>query len=666
MLDESRRLGRFVQRSRTNLLLAVFLAISLAAPLTSVIVAADDTTPPVGTLKVNGGSPVTNDPNNVRFDVPATDDLSGVAVVQLWVNGGGPLVIDYAPSFVIPLPWWNQGPNSIEVRWQDVTGNLSDAKSATLTIDLTPPSGTVKMYDYDAAGVTFDVVASTASDVAGVVFACEDQAVPAVRAYATRITVPYGPGGLDCGGAFGEVTFHVGLKDAAGNVSLSDVQIFRDPTLTLTTSASAATGHPFTITPNQPGDYLLPSNGGCRWEFRWGDDASLDDQNFNETFGSLLFDIPARSGRCQPWTFTLPWVPVRQYEINVSLYIRQSDGGMLLFGGVRQRFNASVDSTERRITSSSLPIAQVLPSTYTPIVGSPVTYTRYLIGGASGSGNPVWVAHLGTGEDPIVWEKWTTSSTFTITPPKPGRLLVQWYREQSSLLLGAMYDPPVRYKDTTDPNTTAPIQRFASGGAGPTVPVSITWSGTDKGWGIKGYRLERSVNGGAWTKVTLPSITTKTIIQQLTNGKSYRFRVRATDKAGNVGSWDYGPTFKPRRVSDGNTAVRYSSGWKTVADPTAFGAVVHEATAEGRAVRFTFTGRDIAWLAERGPGFGKAKVYVDGVYIKTVDTGHDLNLPRRLVFRKHWSYVGTHTIRIVVSGTSGRPTISLDGFAILR
>jgi hypothetical protein len=446
--------------------------------------------------------------------------------------------------------------------------------------------------------------------------------------------------------------------DAVTTTSIAQAE----PVVQLEFPLPARTGEPFTIRPVYSDGYVPPPSAKCSWELRWGNTKSLIDNEFDETFGGMYFDGFASDGFCGEWTFTLPWVPVRQFEVSF-------DGpATLVRTGTRQEnfIQAAEVGTDRRIRESTLPIAQVLPSTYTPVVGEPVTYTRYLIGGATACCQMWWTARLGDGEDPVVWEKWTSSSTFTITPPKAGDLFVAWYRETSSTLLAAYYDPPVRYKDTTDPNTTAPIQRFASGGAGPTVPVSITWSGTDTGWGIKGYRLERSVNGGAWTKITLPSITTKTITQQLANGTSYRYRVRATDKAGNVGSWDYGPTFKPRRVSDTNTAVRYSAGWQTVDDPTAFGGVAHEATAEGRAVRFTFTGRDIAWIAERGPGFGKAKVYVDGVYIKTVDTGHDQNLPRRLVFRKHWSYVGTHTIRIVVSGTSGRPTISLDGFAILR
>lgn len=531
--------------------------------------------------------------------------------------------------------------------------------------DATPPVGTASFHDSNAADETLTFLLAFSdpeSGTASIVLSCDDGPT-ATYPYAATLTFKrMEPTAGGCA-TFGEHVFTVRVVNGAGLSSTAMVTAWTEPTVRFEYPLPARTGEPFTVRPVYSAGFTPPADANCRWEFRWGSTKALRDNEFDDTFGGMLFEGPASKGFCGDWTFTLPWVPVPQYEVS---FRGPATNARTSIWPDRELVHATVVGTDRRIRSSNLPIAQVLPSTYTPVVGQPVTYTRYLIGGADACCNPRWVARLGSGETPIVWEKWTSSSTFTITPPKPGKLFVGWDREKPDDLLAAYYDPPVRSRDSTDPNTTAPVQRFASGGAGSTVPVSITWSGTDKGWGVKGYRLERSVNGGAWTKVTLPSTTTTSIALGLTNGTSYRYRVRATDKAGNVGSWDYGPTFKPRRVSDENAAVRYGSGWRTVADTSAFGDVVHEATAAGRSVRFTFTGRDIAWLAERGPGFGKAKVYVDGVYIKTVDTRHDQNLPRRLVFRKHWSSVGTHTIRIVVSGTSGRPTVSLDGFAILR
>jgi len=78
--------------------------------------------------------------------------------------------------------------------------------------------------------------------------------------------------------------------------------------------------------------------------------------------------------------------------------------------------------------------------------------------------------------------------------------------------------------------------------------VRVTWSGSDKGWGIGSYRLERSVNGGAWSRVTLSTPTAKSVVQSLAVGRTYRYRVRATDKAGNVSAWDYSAVYDLRRI----------------------------------------------------------------------------------------------------------------------
>ncbi len=455
------------------------------------------------------------------------------------------------------------------------------------------------------------------------------------------------------------------------------VQVFADTTsifygqvtpginarMTLGMPDPAITGHPFTFTFAYPADYSLPTGSMCRYEFRWGNDRSLLQNDYDETFGALGFDAHAVSGTCPTWTFRLPWVPYRQFELYVTVGTPEEDGEIAFGGGAHVRFDAAQDGTERRITSSNLPIAQVLPSTYTPIVGNPVTYTRYLIGGASAGSSSVWRAWLGSGDNPDVWEV-HGGSTLTITPRRAGNLVVGWQR-MSGLFFYAMYDPPVRYRDSYRPTTTTPRQHVGSGAAGgASVPATITWDGSDRGWGIAKYQLDRSADGGAWKRVV--SAKVKTTTQSLVAGHAYRYRVRAIDKYGNVGRWQYGPTFRVRMAGDASTAIRYTPAWTIVADATARGGSLRESVVAGSAARFTFSGRDLAWIAERGPGHGKAKVYVDGELSKTVDLAATADAPARIVFRKHWSARGIHTIRVVVSGTAGRPTVGVDGFIVLR
>ena len=76
------------------------------------------------------------------------------------------------------------------------------------------------------------------------------------------------------------------------------------------------------------------------------------------------------------------------------------------------------------------------------------------------------------------------------------------------------------------------------------IKARIAWSGTDPGSGIKSYQLQVSVNGHTYTTIALASLTRNFYDATLTNKASYRYRVRATDKEGNTGSWRYSATFK--------------------------------------------------------------------------------------------------------------------------
>jgi hypothetical protein len=63
---------------------------------------------------------------------------------------------------------------------------------------------------------------------------------------------------------------------------------------------------------------------------------------------------------------------------------------------------------------------------------------------------------------------------------------------------------------------------------------------------------------------------------------------------------------------------------------------------------------------------GRAKVYVDGVLVKTIDTYRSAFAARRVMFTRTWASTGTHTIRLVVLGTSGRPRVDFDALVIIR
>jgi hypothetical protein len=54
------------------------------------------------------------------------------------------------------------------------------------------------------------------------------------------------------------------------------------------------------------------------------------------------------------------------------------------------------------------------------------------------------------------------------------------------------------------------------------------------------------------------------------------------------------------------------------------------------------------------------------VLVATVDTRADSTAYRRIVFSKAWTSYATHTIKLVVVGTAGRPAVELDALEVIR
>jgi hypothetical protein len=132
------------------------------------------------------------------------------------------------------------------------------------------------------------------------------------------------------------------------------------------------------------------------------------------------------------------------------------------------------------------------------------------------------------------------------------------------------------------------------------------------------------------------------------------------------GGSDTTSTYVVVRAQESNSRIEYTGTWKVAEHAAYAGDKARYAKAAGASIEFTFTGRKLVWYGPEGPTRGKAKVFIDGNYIKTVDTGNGSFLARSALFTYKWTSPGEHTIRIVVAGTSGRPMVALDEFQITR
>ena len=202
--------------------------------------------------------------------------------------------------------------------------------------------------------------------------------------------------------------------------------------------------------------------------------------------------------------------------------------------------------------------------------------------------------------------------------------------------------PALIATDTTPPTVTAPIQKFAKGRIGSTVPINVRWSASDES-GIKSYKLWRSTNGGSLVLDTTLSPTATSHTYRLLVGNSYRFRVVAYDNAGNASAPSRGPTFTPTVTDDRTCCFYFARGgdWTQELQSGAYGGSVTTlyagGTGAGGYARFTFTGRDAAYVVN---------VAGDGP---------------RIVSTWHWATLDTRTIEI---GGSGWGDVSVDAFVV--
>ena len=149
---------------------------------------------------------------------------------------------------------------------------------------------------------------------------------------------------------------------------------------------------------------------------------------------------------------------------------------------------------------------------------------------------------------------------------------------------------------------------------------------------------------------------------------TYQFRLRAEDRAGNVGAWTLGKSFL-LRDPQGGSAVVFGGTWNTHTSDNFYEGSSRYTGVKERTASHTFTGRQVAWVASLGPNRGRATLHIDGELVGTVNLYSSVTSYRRVVFLRSWGSVGEHTIRITVtsrSASSSGSRVDLDAFLTLK
>ena len=197
----------------------------------------------------------------------------------------------------------------------------------------------------------------------------------------------------------------------------------------------------------------------------------------------------------------------------------------------------------------------------------------------------------------------------------------------------------------------------------------VAWTGADPDFtgGLSYYDVQyHPANTAKWTDWYKQTTKTGAPFSG-TPGRTYYFRVRARSTAQEVGAWS--PVRRTVIPYDQNRLVHRKVGFSrlfTGPNSSYFLGTTRYSTTRNTFIAYKFTGKDVALISAVGPLRSKAKIYLDGKYVKTIDNFAVKTSARRLVFHHSWGTSGTHYLKIVNLATPGRGRFDIDGIAVGR
>lgn len=112
----------------------------------------------------------------------------------------------------------------------------------------------------------------------------------------------------------------------------------------------------------------------------------------------------------------------------------------------------------------------------------------------------------------------------------------------------------------------------------------------------------------------------------------------------------------------------YAGTWSTLSSASLSGSTSRGSASSAAAVTFSFRGTGVTWIGTRAVSRGKAKVYVDGTYLATVDEFGAATAYQSPIWSKTGLALGTHTLKIVPAAAknaaSTNAIVDIDAIAV--
>ena len=107
---------------------------------------------------------------------------------------------------------------------------------------------------------------------------------------------------------------------------------------------------------------------------------------------------------------------------------------------------------------------------------------------------------------------------------------------------------------------------------------------------------------------------------------------------------------QPGTFQEDNSALIYSGPWNLRQSSNYDNGALKMSTANS-SVEFKFNGTSFTWYGTKAASRGIAKVYIDGSLVDTVDTYSASTSFKTPIYKSNTLTSGTHTVKIVVTGT---------------
>jgi hypothetical protein len=133
------------------------------------------------------------------------------------------------------------------------------------------------------------------------------------------------------------------------------------------------------------------------------------------------------------------------------------------------------------------------------------------------------------------------------------------------------------------------------------------------------------------------------------------------------------PTVEPASASatstwyqESSSQIVFGGSWTGASSSTYRGGQAVVSKVRGSSASLTSTGTGFAWMGTKGPTRGQAKIYLDGRYVRTVNTYASRLSSSQVLYSASFSNLRARTFKIVVVGTAGRPAILIDALVSRR